>query len=74
MNIISDTVAKGTGTQLEFMNAQTGYLTARTSLLNARLDASNARTEYDFVTGRYLRFVPTADTRKSSGSAARSLK
>ena len=71
LNIISDTVAKGTGTQLDFMNAQTGLLVARSSLLTARLDASDARAEYDFVTGRYLRFVPTTNPGKSGESTAR---
>lgn len=74
LNIISDTVAKGTGTQLDFMNAQTGLLVARSSLLGARLDASNARAEYDFVTGRYLRFVPTANVGRSGESALRPVK
>ncbi len=64
LNIVTGAVAQGTGSQLEFDNAQTGLLTTRGSLLQAQLQASNSRAEYDRVTGGYLRFVTADEGRK----------
>ena len=73
LNIVTATVAQGTGSQLEFDNAQTGLLATRSSLLQALLQASNSRAEYDRITGGYLRFV-TANGPGKAESEAREVK
>lgn len=69
LNIVAGTVAQGTGTQLEFNEAQSELLNARSSLLTAQYSATSAVTDFDRVAGNYLRFVTTA---RSGGTASQS--
>ncbi len=71
LNIINAGVAQGINSQIEFLDAQTGVLTTRLGILDAALALTQGRTEFDRITGRYLRFVtddvpaPASSTRSS---------
>ncbi len=57
LNVINAGIAQGLNSQLEFLDAQNGVLSTRLGMLDASLALTQARTEFDRITGRYLRFV-----------------
>ncbi len=67
LNTINAGVAQGLNSQLEFLDAQNGLLSTRLGMLDASLALTQARTEFDRITGRYLRFV-TADAPATASS------
>ena len=57
LNIINSGVAQGINSQIEFLDAQNGLTSTRIGMLAAAFALTQARTEFDRITGRFLRFV-----------------